>query len=107
MSRVTPTKLVPGMKLARPVLNESGLAMIGEDVELTEILVKKILDMGVDYVHIHGTSGVLPPKEEMLAGLDKRFQKVEAMPHMGLLKKVIADHIEGLYEGHGSEESQG
>ncbi len=95
------------MKLARPVLNESGLAMIGEDVELTEILIGKILDMGVDYVHIHGRASVLPPKEEMLAGLDKRFQNVEAMPYMGMLKKVIADHIESLYEAHGSEESQG
>ncbi len=107
MSRISPSKLTPGMKLAKPVMNEGGFVMIGEDVVLTETLIGKIQGMGLDGVYIHGASRVLPPKEEMLADLERRFRNVEAMPHMGLLKKVIADHIEGLYEEHGSEDSQG
>jgi len=106
MSRILAASLTPGMKLARPVLNESGFVMIGEDVELTEMLIEKIQAMGVDSVYIHGASKVRPPKEEVLAALDDRFRNVEAMPNMGLLKKVIADHIEGLYEEHGSSDSQ-
>ena len=105
MSRILAAKLTPGMKLARPVLNESGFVMIGEDAELTEMLIEKIQGMGVDSVYVHGASKVRPPKEEVLAALDERFRNVEAMPNMGLLKKVIADHIEGLYEEHGSSES--
>jgi len=106
MSRVLATKLTPGMKLARPVLNESGFVMIGEDVELTDVLIAKIQGMGVDSVYVHGSSTVRAPKEEVLAGLDERFRNVEAKPHMGLLKKVISDHIEGLYEESGPSDSK-
>lgn len=106
MSRISVTKLTPGMKLARPVLNESGFVMIGEDAELTDVLIEKIQGMGLDSVYIQGSSKDRPPKEEVLAGLDERFRNVEAKPHMGLLKKVIADHIEGLYEEHGPSDSQ-
>ena len=106
MSRVLVTKLTPGMRLARPVLNESGFVMIGEDVELTDGLIEKIQGMGVDSVYVHGSSKVRVPKEEVLAGLDERFRNVEAKPHMGLLKKVIADHIESLYEESGSSDGK-
>jgi hypothetical protein len=106
MSRVLATKLTPGMKLARPVLNESGLVMIGGDVELTDLLIEKIQGMAVDSVYIQGSLTVRAPKEEVLAGLDERFRNVEAKPHMGMLKKVIADHIEGLYEEPGPSDSQ-
>ena len=106
MSRILATKLTPGMKLARPVLNESGFVMIGEGVELNQVLIEKIQGMGVDSVYILGASKARPPKEEVLAGLDARFRNVEATPHMNQLKKVIADHIEGLYEEHGSSDSQ-
>jgi len=106
MSRVLVTKLTPGMRLSRPVLNESGFVMIGEDVELTDVLIAKIQGMGVDSVYVHGSSKVRVPKEEVLAGLDERFRNVEAKPHMGLLKKVIADHIEGLYEEPGPSDSK-
>jgi len=106
MSRILATKLTPGMKLARPVLNDGGFVMIGEDVELTDVLIEKIQGMGVDSVYIHGSSKVRVPKEEVLAGLDERFSNVEAKPHMGMLKKVIADHIEGLYEEPGPSDSK-
>jgi len=106
MSRVLVTKLTPGMKLARPVLNDGGFVMIGEDVELTDVLIAKIQGMGVDSVYVHGSSTVRAPKEEVLAGLDERFRNVEAKPHMGLLKKVISDHIEGLYEESGPSDGK-
>ena len=106
MSRVLVAKLTPGMKLARPVLNESGFVMIGEEVELTDVLIEKIQSMGVDSVYVHGSSKARLPKEEVLAGLDERFRNVEDKPHMGMLKKVIAGHIEGLYEELGPSDSQ-
>ena len=105
MAKIPTSKLVPGMRLARPVLNESGLAMIGENVELTEALIEKIQQMSVASVHVHGVSPLLPPKEEMLSQLQARFKNVESMPYMDTLKRLIADHIEGLYEEHGSEDA--
>lgn len=107
MSRISEKNLTPGMKLTRPVLNKGGLVMIGENTELTEGLIEKIREMDVGSVYVHGTSRELPPRDELLAQLDKRFSKVEEMPYMGTLKKVISEHIESLYEDHGSEDPQG
>ena len=36
MIKVTPDKLQPGMRLARPVTNKAGMALLGEGTELTE-----------------------------------------------------------------------
>lgn len=94
------------MKLARPVLNKNGLIVIKENTELTEGLIGKIRDMGVDEVQVLGPSRSLPPKEETLTALDRRFKKVEGAPHMGLLKKLIAEHIESLYGEHGPQDAQ-
>jgi hypothetical protein len=37
MIKVTPDKLQPGMRLARPVMNKSGMALFGEGTKLTEL----------------------------------------------------------------------
>jgi 6-pyruvoyltetrahydropterin/6-carboxytetrahydropterin synthase len=36
MIKVTPDKLQPGMRLARPVMNKAGMALLSEGTELTE-----------------------------------------------------------------------
>ena len=84
-------------------MNKSGLMMIGPDTELTEALVKKIQQMDIQAVHVHGTSTALPPLDEVLVSLEGRFRKVETAPHMDVLKKLLREHIEGLYEANGSE----
>ena len=101
--RISAKNITPGMKLERPVLNKNGLMMIGEDTELTEVLVKKIQKMGIQVVYVHGTSTALPPREEVLARFEERFRNVETAPHMNVLKKLLREHIEGLYEANGSE----
>ncbi len=107
MSRVSVRDLVPGMKLARPVLNDRGLVLIGEETELSDSLIEKIRQLEVGAVYVYGSSKVLPPREEALADLERRFRKVESEPHMALLKSVISNHIKSLYEEHGSEDSEG
>ncbi len=94
------------MRLTRPVLNENGLVMIGENTELTESLIGKIRDMGMDTVQVDGAPRDLPPRDEVFAQLDKRFKKVETQPHMDVLKRLIAEHIEDLYREHGPEDAQ-
>lgn len=94
------------MRLARPILNKNGLVIIREDTELTENLIGRIRDLGVDAVQVVGPSLDLPPMEETLAALDRRFKKVETAPHMDLLKRLIAEHIKSLYEEHGPEDTQ-
>jgi hypothetical protein len=107
MSRVSVKDLAPGMKLARPVVNKGGLVMIGEETELTNSLIDKIQRLDVASVYVHGASKSLPPRDELMADLDRRFRRVEAEPYMALLKGTISAHIESLYEEHGPKDPEG
>ena len=90
--------LEPGMKIAKPVLNESGIVLLSEDTELTEAIIQKLKNMDVGSVYVKGRSKPERPKEDVLLELHKRFEKIEHEPYMGMLKKVLKKHIEGLYE---------
>ena len=97
MPKIAPDKLEPGMKLLKPVMNRSGMVLLGEGTELTAELIEKIKDMDADSISIQGVSPPSTPKEEVLSALDRRFKPVEEEPYMGVIKKVLKEHIEGLY----------
>ncbi|MGA3175086.1 MAG: hypothetical protein ABSE25_11775 [Syntrophorhabdales bacterium] len=103
MGLVPASNLTPGMKLTRPLVNAGGVVMLSENTELTEALIKKIQRMGVEAVHVQGEAVPLPPAEEVLAELDRRFRNVEKAAHMGVIKKLLKEHIESLYECHGPD----
>lgn len=98
MPRVPIDKIKPGMKLSRPIVNEMDVVLIGEGVELTDTLIKRIRDMGISSVYIEGISKPKKSKEEMLRELNERFKKTENEPHMYLLKKVLRETIEEMYQ---------
>ena len=106
MSRVSISDLVPGSVLLRPVVNRNGLTLIAEGTELTEPLINKIRNMDVDSAYVRGSKRALPPCEEALADLDRRFGKTESEPFMSLIKNAISNHIMSLYEENGSKDSQ-
>jgi hypothetical protein len=95
--RVPADKLEPGMKLARPVIKDN-MILLSKDTELTEMLIKKIQDMEINGVYIDGPCRQSIPKDETLAQLDRRFKNVEDRPYMNVLKKLVKEHIEGLYD---------
>lgn len=97
MPKIALDKLQPGMKLAKPVTNRNGLVMLAEDTELTATLIDKISDLDIAGVFIQGMTQPDIPLEEMLDGLDKRFQSVENEPYMDVIKQALKEHIEGLY----------
>lgn len=107
MPSISSSKLTPGMKLAEPLVNKEGLVLIGENTELTEALIEKIREMDIQAIRVQGAPKVLPPKEEVLARLERRFRNVETIAHMDVLKRLLTEHIEGLYEEHGSEDRKG
>jgi hypothetical protein len=100
MTRIPLQSLKPGTKLARSVLNKDGMVMVGEDTELTESLIEKMRDMGVPGVYVQGASRTLPPREQVLDDLNRRFEQVEGLPHMDVLKQLLTEHFEGLYRDH-------
>jgi hypothetical protein len=86
------------MRLARSVLNENGMVLLSEDTELTDTVLEKLKHMGVDGVCVKGMSKPEKSKKEMLLEIDERFRNVNEAPYMSLIKKVLQEHIEGLYE---------
>ncbi len=98
MSKVTPGSLEPGMKTAKPVVNTSGMVLLGENTELTPELIDRIRNMDVDGVYVHGSSKPPVSIETLLAELDNRFRLVGDAPYMDTIKNAIRKHVEGLYE---------
>jgi hypothetical protein len=98
LGRMAIDNLKPGMRLARPVTNKGGAVMLGEETELTVALIDKMRDMDIQGVFVQGFSNPATPKDEMLSGLEDRFANVPDEPRLAVLKKVMRDHLEGLYD---------
>ncbi|MBI3592575.1 MAG: hypothetical protein HY099_03730 [Nitrospirae bacterium] len=86
------------MKLSKPVVNESGMIMLGEGTELTDALIERLNNMNVTSVYVEGAAKAEKPKNEVLSGLDARFKKTENEPYMAVLKRLFKEHIEELYK---------
>ncbi len=96
MPKVSVNSLKPGMKLAKPVMNESGMILLGEGTELTETHIERLQNMTIGSVAVVGNAQPRKSKTEMLSELDARFRKTEAEPYMPIIKRVFKEHIEEL-----------
>ncbi len=98
MPKVPIDNLEAGMKTAKPVVNASGMVLLGENTELTQELIDRIRSMAVEGVYIHGSSKPSVPLETYLATIDGRFRLVGPEPRMEVIRAAIRRHIEALYE---------
>ena len=97
MPKIPSDKLEPGMKLAKPVVGKNGMVMLGEGTELTAKWIERIQDMGMTSIFVDGPPVQMISREEALANLNARFALVENKPYMNSIKKIVQEHIEGLY----------
>jgi hypothetical protein len=98
MRRISIDKLEVGMVLAKPLLRGT-MVILGEGTILTDAWISRIEDMEVAHLFVEGAAEQAIPKEEALAKLDRRFERVLDQPYMTTLKKLVTEHIEGLYGG--------
>lgn len=98
MPKIPVSKLEPGMKLAKPVMAKNGMVMLGEGTELNDTWIERIQDMEIASIFIDGPPVQTVPKEQALADLEARFAMVANKPYMNAIKKIVKEHIEGLYE---------
>lgn len=103
MPKIPVAKLEPGMKLAKSIMTPNGMVMLGEGTELNEKWIERIQDMEIASIYVDGPPVQTISKDEALANLDDRFALVEGKPFMNSIKKLIKEHIEGLYSQNGSE----
>jgi hypothetical protein len=98
MPKIPVAKLEPGMILAKPIMSKNGMVLLGEGTELSEKWVERIQEMEIASVFIDGPPVQTVSKEDALENLEKRFALVEDKPLMNLIKKLVKEHIEGLYK---------
>lgn len=98
MAKVAIDNLKPGMKTSKPVINNNGMVILGDNTELTAELIDRIRNMDVDGLFIHGDSKPSKPKEDLLEEIDGRFRYVDGDPLMEIIKRAMHAHVEDLYE---------
>lgn len=98
MAAVTVANLKPGMKLAKAIVNDSGMVLLPPGTVLTDSHIRRIENMDLTSVSIEGGTDERKPKEEVLAEIDARFSKSEDQPLMQMMKRVLKEHIEGIYQ---------
>ena len=98
MPKIPVSKLVPGMKLAKPITAKNGMVMLGEGTEITDKWIERIADMDIANIFVEGPPIQTITREEALDSLNERFAQVEGKPYMSVIKKIVKVHIEGLYE---------
>lgn len=98
MPKIPVSNLEPGMKLAKPVMAKNGMVMLGEGTELTATWIERVQDMGITSIFVEGPAIQTISREEALENLDARFCRAEGKAYMNVIKKVVREHIEGLYE---------
>jgi hypothetical protein len=98
MQKIPVSKLEIGMKLAKPVTAKSGMVMLGEGTELTVTWIERIQDMDITNIFVEGPPVQTIPREEAMDDLDARFSHLEGKPYMNVIKQIVKEHIEGLYE---------
>jgi len=99
MIKVPPDKLMPGMRLAKPIMNKAGMTLLGEGTELTETWIMRIQDMELEgAIYVEGRQEMEVPLDEMLAALEKRFRIPEGNHRMQTIKRAVERHIRNLYE---------
>lgn len=95
-----PVKLAaPGMILAKPVVRDNGITLVGEGVELTESLIARFEQSGVGFVTVQGN----PVQMDGLAGgtdFGRRAERMEHLfrkhgddPFMMTMKKVLVQYF--------------
>ncbi|ABM28180.1 hypothetical protein [Nitratidesulfovibrio vulgaris] len=84
MQKLTLEQAAPGMRLARPVQRPDGVPLVGEGVELTDIMLERFATAGVAEIYVEGN----PVPVDDGSGVD--FAR-------------IAGRLEHLFRKHGED----
>lgn len=98
MKRTKINDAEPGMKLAKPVENESGIALYGAGMELTPAIIERLKAMGTEAVFIEGAIEYrFPKKADYMAVVETAFSKSGGKGINANLRKIMKAHVEAIY----------
>lgn len=97
MQKVPINLVKPGMVLAKPVVNEKGMALCAEGTELTATLIDRLMRMNVSHLTLKGSPVEMgdPGKsvEEKIREMKDRFARVQGDPVMDKIRDAIAQAL--------------
>ena len=104
-----PLKLaVPGMKLAKPVMNDRGMILCGPGTELTEQTIARLSEMDVKRIAVEGRPIDTGREEKSLSrqleDLDVHFRRVDGDPLMKKIKNAFGDALKERAEQESAEQ---
>jgi hypothetical protein len=98
MQRIALTLASPGMKLAKPVTNKRGMPLCGAGTELTEAILARLSDVGVEQITVEGHPVDTGPDEKTVSQqideLHARFKQVESDPLMMKIKNLLLKRLQ-------------
>ena len=94
MQKIPLKQARPGMTLAKPVVNDRGMTLVGAGTQLTQDTIDRLAGMEVKRITVEGhpvdTGQEEKSLDQMLDDLDKRFMKVKDDPLMKKIRNMIS-----------------
>ena len=107
MKRVRIDELLPGMILAKPATNASGLPVVTLGAELDHSVIDRLRQLGLTSIYVEGGAGDTTGKTltELDAELEHRFRKVHQDPVQRMIQQQLHEHLRTTHGAHEQEES--
>jgi len=111
MQRVPLDLVQPGMVLAKPVTNDSGMALCAEGTELSANIIDRLKRMNISFVTLKGNpvdlGGEVKTREEKVREIIARFSKVDSDPIMDKVKDSIVHAVMSEEEDETDDDEAG
>ncbi|MCP4643965.1 MAG: hypothetical protein GY851_26215 [bacterium] len=92
MEQIFLSEAVPGQILSEPVANQGGAVLCPKGTPLTEALIDRLIENGIEVVQVEGGEADVAARAKRLADLDRRFSEVDD-PVMLQIKAAIEQRI--------------
>jgi hypothetical protein len=95
MKRILLEQVVPGMVLAKPVMNSAGMVVVVAGMALDAPQITHLERMGAAAVYVEGAAGEGASKtlEELERELGARFRKAPEEPQLARIRHAICRHL--------------
>jgi adenine deaminase len=99
MRRVVLHELLPGLALAKPVVNANGLPIVAAGTILDAAMIERLRQMELTSVYVEGDAMDSGGKTlvELEAELDHRFQHVAQDPIQQLILRTLRAHLRATH----------
>nr|MBI3612903.1 hypothetical protein [Nitrospirota bacterium] len=109
MKRVPLDEAAPGMVLAKPVINQTGVTVLPAGTELDQDLLKRLDRMNLNAVYVEGAGGAAAAKSpaDLEQELHQRFRQVAGDPTQVMIREAVRRHLHAAQQAAQAEAAAG